>query len=169
MLASQLNPPIEKQVYWAFRNYLLKTGFSLYPREFDCAGSEHPFVDLAGKMGSFYWAFEYKSETDSISRGLEQVKCYSEWFDYVVLVTEKILDHSRSGLFWQLKSAGAGIWNFFPDSQKCIHQVNPLLQKPVKGNRRHVGSRFRALEYPRKRKIRNALSDGGQLHICRFV
>ena len=166
------NPPdafFERQAYGSFRNHLLKMGFSLYPREFDCSGSEHPFVDLAGKMGSFYWAFEYKSETDSISRGLEQIRCYSQWFDYVVLVTEKILDHSRSGLFWDLKGAGAGIWNYFPGSDKCIHQVNPILQKPEVGYRKHVGLRFKALQKPGRRKSRNVLIDGGQMHLCRFV
>jgi len=160
---------LERQAYWSFRSYLLKMGFSIYPREFDCAGSEHPFVDLAAKMGAFYWAFEYKSETDSISRGLEQIRCYSQWFDYVVLVTERILDHGRSGLFWDLKSVGAGIWNYFPGSQKCIHQVNPILQEPEPGNRKHVGIRFRNLEKPRKRKTGSVLIDDGQQHICRFV
>jgi len=96
-------------------------------------------------MGSFYWAFEYKSETDSISRGLEQVRCYSDWFDYVVLVTERVLDHARSDLFWDLKGSGAGVWNYYPGSNKCIEQVNPHLQRPDRGNRKSVGMRFRAL------------------------
>ena len=108
--------------------------------------SKHPLVDLAGKMGSFYWAFEYKSESDSISRGVQQVRSYSDWFDYVVLVTEKGMNHTKSDLFWELKSAGAGVWNYFPDSDKCIEQSNPVLQRPDKNNRRFVGSKFRALK-----------------------
>jgi hypothetical protein len=138
--------------YVAFREYLDLAGFTIFPGEFDCIGSRHPLVDIAAKMGSFYWAFEYKSESDSISRGLEQVKCYSEWFDYVVLVTERVLNHSKSDLFWGLKSAGAGVWNYFPDLQKCLEQVNPVLQEPDQSNRRFVGFRFRALEKPRNYK-----------------
>jgi hypothetical protein len=169
MLALEPCSFAERQVYASFRTYLAKMGFFLYPREFDCAGSDHPFVDLAGRMGAFYWAFEYKSESDSISRGLEQIRAYSQWFDYVVLVTEKLLDHSRSSLFWDLKNSGAGIWNYIPGSERCVEQVNPILQAPEAGNRRHVGSRFRALQNPRKRKSTSALIDGGQLHLCRFV
>ena len=135
--------------YSNFRDYLGRMGFSLNPGEFDCIYSKHPLVDLAGKMGSFYWAFEYKSETDSISRGVNQVRCYSEWFDYVVLVTERGLNHRNSEHFWELRDAGAGVWNYFPDSDKCIEQMNPRLQKPEKSNRRFVGTRFRALKRKR--------------------
>jgi hypothetical protein len=141
----------EAPCYSQFRDHLLKSGFTVYPGEFDCVSSKHPFVDIAGKMGSFYWAFEYKSETDSISRGVEQVRSYSDYFDYVVLVTEKVLNHAKSDLFWDLKDAGAGVWNYFPESDKCIKQVNPELQRPDKGNRRFVGSRFRALGGKRRR------------------
>jgi hypothetical protein len=157
--------------YADFRDYLSRSGFSIFPGEFDCVGSAHPFVDIAGKMGSFYWAFEYKSETDSISRGLEQVKCYSEWFDYVVLVSERVLNHSKSDLFWDLKAAGAGVWNFFPGPNKCIEQVNPRLQKPDRGNRRFVGLRFRALDRPRKRRWSRKITrfDLGQTDIRSFI
>jgi len=121
-------------------------------------------------MGSFYWAFEYKSETDSISRGVEQVKSYSDWFDYVVLVSERALNHSKSDLFWDLKGIGAGVWNYFPDSDKCIEQVNPSLQKPDTINRRFVGSKFRAL-YKSRRRWSRAISriDLGQTDIRRFI
>ena len=132
MLSLEANPSMEKQVYWSFRNYLLKSGFSVYPREFDCAGSDHPFVDLAGKMGAFYWAFEYKSETDSISRGLEQIKCYSEWFDYVVLVTERILDHSRSDLFWESKDRGSRNLEFLSRFPKMHSSGEPVTSETRK-------------------------------------
>ena len=157
--------------YADFREYLSKSGFTIFPGEFDCLGSEHPFVDIAGRMGSFYWAFEYKSESDSISRGLEQVRCYSKWFDYVVLVTEKSLNHAKSDLFWDLKAAGAGVWNYFPGSDKCIEQVNPQLQRPDRGNRRFVGFRFRALDRPRRRRLSRAIKglDLGQTDIRAFV
>jgi hypothetical protein len=156
--------------YWQFRDHLLRSGFTIFPGEFDCFGARHPLVDIAGKMGSFYWAFEYKSETDSISRGVEQVKSYSDWFDYVVLVSERTLNHSKSELFWDLKGMGAGVWNYFPDSDKCIKQVNPSLQKPDRGNRRSVGLRFRALDGGKRKRWSRAFprADLGQSDIRAF-
>jgi len=122
-------------------------------------------------MGSFYWAFEYKSETDSISRGLEQVRCYSDWFDYVVLVTEKVLNHAKSDIFWDLKAAGAGVWNYFPGAGKMIEQLNPVLQRPNRGNRNFVGFRFRALDKPRQKRWSRAIPrfDLGQTDIRAFI
>lgn len=157
--------------YAQFKDHLGKSGFTLFPSEFDCFGSKHPLVDIAGKMGSFYWAFEYKSESDSISRGVEQVKSYSDWFDYVVLVTEKVLNHSKSELFWELKEVGAGVWNYFPDSGKCIKQVNPVLQLPDRGNRRFVGSRFRAIGGNKRKRWSRAFPriDLGQSDIRSFI
>jgi hypothetical protein len=155
--------------YSSFREYLAARGFSLYPGEFDCIYSKHPLVDLAGKMGSFYWAFEYKSETDSIARGVNQVRSYSDWFDYVVLVTERGLNHKKSDLFWELKNAGAGVWNYFPNSDKCIEQVNPKLQRPSKGNRRFVGSRFRALNRTRNWSRAIPRFDPGQSNLLSFI
>jgi len=156
--------------YAGFKEYLAEKGFTVYPYEFDCFGAKHPFVDIAGRMGSFYWAFEYKSETDSISRGVEQVRSYSDWFDYVVLVSERVLNHAKSDLFWQLKGSGAGVWNFFPESAKCVEQLNPQLQRPNRGNRRVVSSRFRALTHKRRkwtRAIRHL--DLGQADLRNFV
>lgn len=158
------------QCYSEFKDYLVGAGFTIYPGEFDCFGSRHPMVDIAGKMGSFYWAFEYKSETDSISRGLEQVRCYSDWFDYVVLVTEKELNHRKSELFWDLKGSGAGVWNYFPGANKLIEQVNPRLQQPNRGNRQFVGLKFRALGAMRKRWSRAIPRlDLGQCDIRDFI
>ncbi len=156
--------------YSGFKDYLVARGFTIYPNEFDCFGAKHPFVDVAGRMGSFYWAFEYKSETDSISRGLEQLKSYSEWFDYIVLVSERVLNHTKSDLFWELKGVGAGVWNYFPESDKCVEQMNPQLQNPDRFNRRIVGSRFRALSQKRKRWSRAIPRlDLGQTDLRDFV
>ncbi len=144
-------------------------GFSLYPEEFECLYSKHPLVDLAAKMGSFYWAFEYKSESDSISRGVRQVRSYSDWFDYVVLVAERGINHTRSDLFWDLKRTGAGIWNYFPDSDKCIEQANPILQRPDKDNRRFVGSKFRALKRSKRWSRTFPRLDSGQTDLSTFI
>ena len=136
---------LESCCYAPFKKHLQGIGFTVYPTEFVCNSSIHPFVDIAAKMGAFYWAFEYKSQRDSISRGIEQVKCYADWFDYVVLVAERSIEHTRSKSFWRLASFGAGLWNFCPLSNKLIETKNPVLQDPDPMHRRSVSCRFRAL------------------------
>ncbi|MCL5068207.1 MAG: hypothetical protein M1368_07635 [Thaumarchaeota archaeon] len=137
-------PPAGGQCYGKFKHHLEAMGFTVYPTEFDCINSEHPLVDIAAKMGSFYWAFEYKSESDSISRGIEQLRCYGRWFDYVVLVSERFLDHRRSENYWKLKSMGAGLWAYYPDQDKCIPMLQPVALDPSSQRRRLVTRRFRA-------------------------
>jgi hypothetical protein len=133
------------QCYDSFKSHLIGKGFLVYPTEFDCAYSEHPFVDIAAKMGSYYWAFEYKSQADSVSRGLEQLRCYLRWFDYVVLVSERTFDHRTSENYWSLKNLGAGIWFYDPAQDKCIKRCNPDIQRPSLQNRIIVARRFSAL------------------------
>lgn len=137
--------PKASRCYDLFKVYLEESGFTVYPTEFDCLYSKHPLVDIAAKMGSFYWAFEYKSETDSVSRGVEQLECYLEWFDYVVLVSERIFDHRYSTNYWSLKNIGAGLWFYDPVQDKCVKKSNPLVQKPDVNNHRMVVRRFSAM------------------------
>lgn len=139
--SSQKNP-----CYLQFKKHLEKDGFLVYPREFDCGNSDHPLVDVAARMGSFYWAFEYKSRNDSIQRGVDQLKCYSRWFDFVVLVSEKPVRHTHSKHYWSLWSLGAGIWNYFPAIDKCVMQKNPSIQSPLSARRKLVARRFKQLE-----------------------
>jgi hypothetical protein len=134
-----------KQCYDQFKTYLRKTGFTLFPTEFDCPSSAHPFVDVAGKFGSHFWAFEYKSAGDSVGKAVEQAACYSEWFDYVVVVSERWVDYRRSGAYWKLREIGAGLWNFLPDTSRCISELNPDLLAPDGARRNLVSTRFRAL------------------------
>jgi hypothetical protein len=134
------------QCYSRFKHHLESSGFTVYPGEFDCGNSNHPMVDIAARMGAFFWAFEYKSENDGIARGIEQVACYANWFDYVVLVSEKWIDHTRSKAFWKLASMGVGIWTFVPSSYKLIERKNPRLQSPNEVSRRLVVARFGALQ-----------------------
>jgi hypothetical protein len=128
--------------------------------EFDCGNSNHPLVDIAARMGSFYWAFEYKSLNDSIARGVEQVKCYTDWFDYVVLVSERQIRHTDSSNYWNLRSFGAGIWNYYPMLDKCIATRNPTIQAPDRYNRRVVARRFRLLEKKAKSRSINRAAFG---------
>jgi hypothetical protein len=138
------------QAYDKFKQHLLKLGFTIYPREFDCGNSEHPLVDLAGKMGCNYWAFEYKSESDSISRGVEQVECYEKWFDLVVLVTEKNLDHRTSKDYWRLWRLGVGLWIYDPTSDRCIMKTRPEHQRPDLNHRKLLTRRFNSLSSIRR-------------------
>lgn len=132
--------------YAPFRKYLQRSGFLLYPDEFDCGNSNHPLVDIAARMGSFYWAFEYKSRNDNIGRGVHQVKSYSDWFDYVVLVSERPIRHIASSNYWHLRSLGAGMWNYYPLLDKCIMTKNPLIQSPALDKRKLVARRFSVLD-----------------------
>lgn len=147
------------QCYDDFKVHLEKIGFSTYPTEFDCLYSKHPLVDVAAKMGSFHWAFEYKSESDSISRGIEQVSCYSNWFDFVVLVCERTFDHRTSHNYWELKKLGAGLWFYDKYEDKCILKKDPVIQKPLKRNRAFVSRRFASLSH------RNFLADSNQVSL----
>ena len=131
--------------YEPFKHYLGRLGFTTFPTEFDCVYSKHPLVDIAAKMGSFHWAFEYKTENDSVSRGLEQVSCYTDFFDFVVLVCEKTFDHRRSEKYWELKKLGVGLWFYDRNEDKCILKKDPIMQMPQKINRRLVSMRFAAL------------------------
>lgn len=135
----------QRACYSAFKNNLERSGFLVYPVEFDCGNSDHPLVDVAARMGSFYWAFEYKSRNDSVPRGVEQVKSYSEWFDYVVLVSERPLRHTASRCYWDLRALGAGIWNYHPMRDKCIAVKNPSIQAPNRDKRKMIERRFRSL------------------------
>ncbi len=130
--------------YDRFKQHLLERGFALYPREFDCIITKHPLVDIAAKMGSHYWAFEYKSEFDNVANSIEQLKCYSLFFDYVVLVSERVFDHRSSKNYWNLKKLGAGIWFYVPEQEKCIEKVFPQFQTAGKPFKRFVRRKFYA-------------------------
>jgi hypothetical protein len=143
-------PSSRPQCYDQFKIHLQKSGFTLFPTEFDCPSSIHPFVDIAGKFGSHFWAFEYKSAGDNVGMAVEQATCYSRWFDYVVVVSEKWLDHRRSEVYWSLREIGAGLWNFVPETNRCISELNPELLSPE--GRNHVSIRFKHLSKS-KRKL----------------
>ncbi len=152
--------------YERFRTHLRERGFKVFPHEFACRHSEHPFVDLAGRMGNYFWAFEYKSASDSISRGVQQVLCYREWFDYVVLVTEKALDHRFSDNYWELKRIGVGMWFYDKNRNSCEEKTNPLIQSPDKSNRIFVKRKFESLgRLDRKSPKRESV---GQLSLWDF-
>jgi hypothetical protein len=155
--ASYLDTPYKQnwKCYQAFKAFLSTLGFTIYPVEFDCISSKHPLVDIAAKMGSFYWAFEYKSRNDSVSRGVEQLRCYSEWFDYVVLVSERAFDHRSNENYWSLKDLGAGIWFYDPEQDNCVEWRYPEIQSPSPYDRSLVARRFAKLSRMRRHSARS--------------
>ena len=89
--------------------YLEAQGYKAHPDEVFCPSGEHCWVDVAALKGQDYWAFEYKSRTDSIRRGFDQCRSYANGFDYVVLVA----DRNRvtlSPCFHNFRVEGFGIW-----------------------------------------------------------
>ena len=137
--------------YESFKHFLIRSGYRVFPEELTCPTAKHPFVDVAARMGCHYWAFEYKSACDDIRRAVGQAQSYSTWFDYVVVVSERRLDHRTSETYWDLRKMGIGVWNYLPSSGQCIVQSNPALLAPTVGNRKSVLLRFSALG--RKRRI----------------
>jgi hypothetical protein len=89
--------------------FLQNQGYTVHPSEVFCPTPYHCWVDVAAFKGQDYWAFEYKSRTDSIRRGLEQCSAYANAFNYVVIVADR---HrvTRSPYFARFKESGFGVW-----------------------------------------------------------
>jgi len=89
--------------------YLQTQGYKAHPDEVFCPSGEHCWVDVAALRGQDYWAFEYKSRTDSIRRGFDQCRSYAKGFNYVVLVADRNRVTS-SPYFRNFMAEGFGIW-----------------------------------------------------------
>jgi len=90
--------------------FLKSSGFKPHPLEVFCPSSRHCWVDVAAAKGPDLWAFEYKSRSDSIRRGLEQCQSYARAFNYVVLVADRYRVTS-SPYFGKFKREGFGVWS----------------------------------------------------------
>jgi hypothetical protein len=122
-----------------FLNYLRQEGFVLFPGEMNCHTPGHHWVDVAASKSRALWAFEYKSKTDSLSRGLAQCTSYSQAFDYVVLVSEgKRL--TRSSLFWDFRRKGIGLWLLQGSSVRELSE--PQTQIPERRYRARAKTQF---------------------------
>ncbi len=106
--------------------FLESKGFKPHPLEVFCPSPTHNWVDVAAVKGADLWAFEYKSRSDSIRRGLEQCVSYSSAFDYVVIVADR---HrvTASPYFSKFKREGFGVW-------------------------RHIGCGFQSIIPPKRRR-----------------
>jgi hypothetical protein len=119
--------------------FLEAQGYKPHPSEVFCPAVDHCWVDVAALKGQDYWAFEYKSRTDSVRRGLEQCRDYASAFNYVVLVADRFRV-TRSPYFSQFKHHGFGVW-------------------------RHDGSKFYAILNPKRRTV---FTDAKQVIVKQF-
>jgi Holliday junction resolvase len=115
-------------------SFLRTEGYQVHPDEVYCPAFAHCWVDVAALKGQDYWAFEYKSCNDSIRRGLEQCRSYSQAFNYVVLVADRHRA-TASPYFGNFKRNGFGVWSH------CENRFNLLLQP----QRRTVARRSRVV------------------------
>jgi hypothetical protein len=131
-------------------SYLRVAGFQVHPEEVYCPAVDHCWVDVAALKGQDYWAFEYKSHSDSIKRGLEQCQSYSQAFNYVVLVADRHRT-TASPYFGSFKRNGFGVWShaengFNPILQPRRHAVpregRVVIERQFRRLRRHLESRF---------------------------
>jgi len=109
-----LTMPPQHPKYSAARKQLISflqtEGFRVHPEEVFCPDAKHCWVDVAAVKGQDYWAFEYKSRTDSIRRGLDQCHSYAKAFNFVVLVADRNRATS-SPYFGNFKQNGFGVWS----------------------------------------------------------
>lgn len=117
-------------------SFLQNQGFNPHPNEVFCPAM-HCWVDVGAVRNQDYWAFEYKSRTDSIRRGLEQCCSYSLAFNYVVLVADRWRVTS-SPYFSHFKRHGFGVWRH--DGEKFCTLLTPKRQ-PVKSKAKAVVER----------------------------
>lgn len=122
--------------------FLESGGFKPHPLEVFCPSSSHCWVDVAAAKGPDLWAFEYKSRSDSIRRGLEQCQSYSCAFNYVVLVADR-RRVTASPYFSKFKREGFGIWSHTGTSFYSI--LTPRRQQVARKARRVVERQFRRL------------------------
>ena len=117
--------------------YLQAQGFKPHPNEVFCPSGEHCWVDVAALKDQDYWAFEYKSRTDSIRRGFEQCCSYAKGFNYVVLVADRYRVTS-SPYFSNFRSEGFGVWRhdrfgfqaiLQPKRRPAMKRVNAVAQR----------------------------------------
>ena len=132
--------------------FLESSGFKPHPLEVFCPSSSHCWVDVAAVKGFDLWAFEYKSRSDSIRRGLEQCQSYSSAFNYVVLVADR-RRVTTSPYFGKFKREGFGVWCHTGPSFYSI--LAPKRQLVVPKAKRVVERQFMRLLSSRKQADRS--------------
>jgi len=125
--------------------FLRTSGFKPHPLEVFCPSSRHCWVDVAAAKGSDLWAFEYKSRSDSIKRGLEQCQSYARAFNFVVLVVDRYRVTS-SPYFVEFKRVGFGVWRHNRTGFYSI--VSPVRRRVSSKARRVIERQFGNLFTP---------------------
>ena len=134
--------------------YLQTRGYKAHPDEVFCPSGKHCWVDVAALKDKDYWAFEYKSRTDSIRRGFDQCRSYAKGFNYVVLVADRNRVTS-SPYFYHFMAEGFGVWRH---DRLGFHPILPPKRRATVGNvRRVVERQFRRVRNLEERNI--ALSE----------
>ena len=135
-------------------SFLQTEGFKVHPEEVYCPDAKHCWVDVAAVKGQDYWAFEYKSRTDSIRRGLDQCHSYAKAFNFVVLVADRNRATS-SPYFGNFKQNGFGVWSHVGIIFQPL--LKPKRRLAVKNSRVVVERQFRRIigesEHREDRKI----------------
>jgi hypothetical protein len=138
--------PVGHPKYSAARKLLISflrtQRYKVHPQEVYCPDGEHCWVDVAALKDQDYWAFEYKSQKDSIRRGLDQCRCYSKAFNYVVLVADR--NHATSSpYFGNFKQDGFGVWSHAGVRFHTL--LNPQRRPVAKESRAIVERQFRRI------------------------
>jgi hypothetical protein len=130
--------------------YLHEQGYRVHPNEVFCPSGRHCWVDVAAVKGSDYWAFEYKSRSDSIRRGFDQCSSYANGFNYVVLVADRHRVTS-SPYFPSFMSKGFGVWRH--DRLGFRQILQPKRHTALTEVKRTVERQFRHLHESTERSV----------------
>lgn len=151
--------------------WLVSQGHIVYPMEMICQpvpvkkgpvfrveNVKHPFeyqeihylygaVDVVSMFHGKLWAWEFKSQNDSVKRAALQVENYRRSFDYVSVVVEdlgkldSVVKKTDLRISTMLKHLGVGI--YWLNNGKIELVEAPKLQVPEKALREDLVNRFR--------------------------
>lgn len=99
-------------------------------------------VDVVTFYGGKIWAWEYKSQGDSLKRALSQLTNYARSFDYVCLASV-IMPHGE--LYDKLRDLGSGLYAEVNGGFMVVDE--PKQQKPILSLHEDLVNRFRRNVY----------------------
>ena len=146
------------QHYIFLIEYLRRIGYLVYPTELSCGCYDTPhdryrLVDVAAYKDGGFYAFEYKSSSDPISRAVKQIENYRRTFDYVILLVEVprkgrsgVSLNSRGKRIFDILRLGTGIWIASKNRSEGGYHIQEIararLQTPNSRNRKYVERLF---------------------------
>ena len=143
--------------YPSLASWLVSIGHIVYPYEMICEPVKKQItyfrshylygkVDVVSRFQGKLWAWEYKSKSDNVLRGLKQVKNYARSFNYVCLVAEnsgvcdRVVKAQKESVENILKKMGVGlVWD---DEGTFRILTDPKLQNPVQNLNEALLKRF---------------------------